>query len=99
MSKKKPEKEKIEAAATNFVSEKKVETFELPKQPKRKVLRRVQTVIEETTISNPQDLTVGVNFLDENKNEVRLEAGLIEAGTLPPSFEKMLRERNLLFDV
>lgn len=56
---------------------------------------------EETEVLvNPLRLTVGVNFTAEGDDEeTRLEAGLIEAGTLPPAFEQMLRERKLLVEV
>ena len=43
------------------------------------------------------ELLVGVNFrVDGEKEETRIEAGMIEHGTLPPAFEKHLREKGQL---
>lgn len=46
-----------------------------------------------------QKLSVGVNFrVDGESEEIRIEAGLIEEGTLPPAFENLLREKRILAD-
>lgn len=55
---------------------------------------------EPETLINPLRLVVGVNFISEGDDEeTRLEAGLIESGTLPPAFEQTLRERRILVEV
>lgn len=55
---------------------------------------------DRNTSKKMQQLLVGVNFrADGETDETRIEAGLIEAGTLPPSFENLLREKKQLVEV
>ncbi|HEX8289818.1 MAG TPA: hypothetical protein VF556_17685 [Pyrinomonadaceae bacterium] len=70
------------------------------KEPKTKKPKTEESEVSQQVIVARQRLTVGVNFTAlGDDEETRVEAGVIEKGTLPPALEQTLRERKQLFDL
>lgn len=63
-----------------------------------------ETITAETPEEKPSKkmlkLLIGVNYkIASDQDEQRVEAGLIEEGTLPPAFENLLKEKKQLIEV